>query len=61
MRGVIHPVSGGLAALSAATLVAFTTDLATKPTGWVVPAAAAVLVIACIAWLAPVRERRETG
>lgn len=51
MRGVIHPVSGGVAGLCAASLVAFATDLATKPTDWAIPVAAAVLVIASILWL----------
>lgn len=61
MRGVIHPISGGLAALSAATLVAFATDLATQPTGWAVPAAITVLVLACAAWLLIRPGTREAG
>jgi hypothetical protein len=61
MRGLIHPISGGLAALSAATLVAFATDLATQPTGWAVPAATAVLALACVAWLLTRPGTTEAG
>lgn len=51
MREVIHPVSGGFAALSAAVLIAFATDLATRPSAWAIPVAAVVLTTACIIWL----------
>lgn len=51
MRGVVHAVCGGVAALCAASLVAFATDLATKPTSWAIPAAVAALMISCVAWL----------
>jgi hypothetical protein len=51
MRGVIHRVSGGLAALSAAALVAFATDSSTQPTSWAVPGAIAILVASAVAWL----------
>lgn len=51
MREVVHRVSGGLAALSAATLAAFATDVAARPTSWAIPAAVAVLVTACNVWM----------
>lgn len=51
MRGVIHGVSGGLAALSAAALVAFATDSSTQPTSWAVPGAIGLLAASAVAWL----------
>lgn len=48
---MIHPVSGGIAALSAAVLLAFATDLTTRPSAWAIPVAAVVLTSACVIWL----------
>ena len=51
MREIFHRVSGGLAALSAAALVTFATDITTKPTSWALPVAAAALIFSCVTWL----------
>jgi hypothetical protein len=60
MREVIHRVSGGLAALCAAALVAFATDGSTRPSSWAVPATIAVVVSCAVIWLLT-RIAREDG
>ncbi|HEV2790421.1 MAG TPA: hypothetical protein VGV69_03895 [Solirubrobacterales bacterium] len=59
MKQWIHPIAGGLVALSAAVLLTFATDSSTQPTSWAIPATAGLLVVACVTWLTT--RSRETA